>query len=175
MLAQWVEGERTMRYRLICPADRGDRGCRPCSDNLVKNHRFEHSHSLKDRIVGDQASSLPSHCSPGLKGIRRSKPMKGSQSRRKIRDLQIRRNPIEIGISRQQTIEFIRSLLVADAIGLNQQFCHRNRRSDSFGVWSFKPGKNVVGVGNIARMILQLIDKNAGIEGDSSVASKERS
>ncbi len=89
------------------------------------------------------------HGGCGLQGIRSSQAMPSANPGRKIGDLQVRGNPIQVGVGGKQAIDVICPLFIAYSIRQHQQFRHRNCGCDRHGFRSLKPGKNTVGVRKI--------------------------
>lgn len=86
------------------------------SEKIVENQRFEVFHALKDWIIGNQSSSLRVDGSRGLQSVRSLQAMESANPGREVRDLQVRCNPIQVGVGGKQAIEIICPLFVAFAI-----------------------------------------------------------
>src|SRR5271165_559187 len=95
------------------------------SEKMVQNQRLKAFYAFKDGIVRNQTGSLRMYGGRGLKSIGSSQAMKSANPRRQIRDLQVRSNPLQVGVGGKQAIEVICPLFVAFAIRQYEQFRHR--------------------------------------------------
>src|ERR1039458_8261072 len=99
--------------------------------------------------------------------------MESANPRRKVCDLQIWGNPLQVGVGGKHAIEVICPLFVVFAIRQHQQFRHRYRGCDRFRLRTFKPGKNWVGVSEIFWVGFQLINEDTRVQSDSPVTPEK--
>jgi hypothetical protein len=90
-------------------------------------------------------------------------------------DLQIRRYPIEVGVRRKQTVEFIDMLMFGVPMGLHNELRHGDRRCYGGVTRPLDPRKDLVGESNVSRICLQLVDEDAGIRRDAFYDGAEMS
>ncbi len=99
--------------------------------------------------------------------------MKCPEARSRVRDFQVRGNPIQVRITGQQPIIFIHQLFTAGAIGVHKQFRHCNCRCNRMGTSRLKPGKNRGGHGQIQDIRFHLIYEYIRVQCDQAVPSQE--
>ena len=139
----------------------------------LKYQRLKPRYPLKHWIICNQSRSPPTHGRRCLYRIRSSEPVACPNLRRQIRDLHHRRNPFEIRIGREQSIELIHAVVITLAVGLHQQFRHRDSGRDRCGARPLQPGEDVVGESEIPSVGFELIDESAGIDRDPAVTPEK--
>jgi hypothetical protein len=95
--------------------------------------------------------------------------MNSSDSGGGMRDFEAGGDPIEIGISDQQSVKLIEVLPRGIPTRLNQQFRHRDCGCCRGMPRSSEPRKNLIGETHISRIRFHVIDEDAGVQKDPAV------
>ncbi len=99
--------------------------------------------------------------------------MGGANSSRSVGDEQTRCDPIQVGIGRQQGVKLVNLVVILCPVWLHQQFCHRDRRRYCGMLGSFQPRENMICQMDVPGIYFQLIDENAGIQGNSLMTAQK--
>ncbi len=142
---------------------------------MIQDCGLECTNSSEYWIVGNQAGGESLHRGSGLQGVRRPQAMQSAESRCNIRDFQAGGNPLELRIGRKQSIDFVGTVQIAPAIRLHQQFRHRDGGGQRRTFWALDPGEDRIRKRQVACIRLQLGNKDAGIERDSTVPAEKGS
>jgi len=100
---------------------------RQISEKIIENQCFEICDPLKNWIVRKKSSGFGMHGSCGLQGVGCSQAMKGANFGGACGDVEVRRNPLEVGVSRKQPKKLIYPQDIAVPVWVDQEFRHRDR------------------------------------------------
>ena len=140
---------------------------------MFEDQGLELFHSFKGRIIGNQPRRLRLNGGSGLQCVRRSETMCRANPGGYICDDETRCDPIEIGISSQEPIEFIHLPFIRVPVRLNEQLCHSDGRSNGRMPRMFEPGEDRICQIDIARVRFQLVNKDASIDSNTPVTAQE--
>ncbi len=91
-----------------------------------------------------------------------------------IRYRQIWCYPIEVGVRRKQTVEFVYALLVGLPVRLHEEFRHGDSGRYGCVIRPLDPRKDVARQNNVSGIRLQLVNENASVQRDTLMTAKER-
>lgn len=114
------------------------------------------------------------HCGGSLKSVGRSKAVLRAKASRRIGNRQIGGDPLQLWIRGEQRPEGVYPLLARIAIGIDEQLGHRDGGGDGHISRSLDPLENAIGKLDIAGVGLDLINEDAGIEGNAAMTPKGR-
>jgi hypothetical protein len=83
-------------------------------------------------------------------------------------------DPTEIGVRREESIEFVDALLSAAAVRRHEQLRHRDGGRNRCMFRPFQPREDGIGESDIARVGFELINEDAGVKSDPVMPPQKR-
>jgi len=144
------------------------------SHHSVENQCLESFDAFENRIVSDEQGSFRVYRGGSLYCVRRAQIMLSPDLGRSRCNRQVWCDPTQIGKCVEESDELIYMGLIASAIWVDEQFGHRERRSDRFRSRTFDPEEDVVSQRRVADVTFPLVNEEASIQCDQAVALKKR-
>jgi hypothetical protein len=138
-------------------------------EQAVELQRLKRRDARKDGVIGYKSGCVGLRRSGRLDGIRHFEPVLRPEFRREIGNLQVRSDPNQIGISREQPEVLINPPQVRVTVWLNQKFGHCHSGCNRAVIWPGDRLKNSVRKLHIARIAFQFIDEDARVDSNAAV------